>query len=165
MNGMLVRRMTAQDWEKSLELRLRALADAPDSFRQTLEEERLRTEEWAEMARRTAEHPDMQSWLAEVDGAEVGITFSRVREDGRTLGISAMWVAPEARGLGVGRALLDASEDWGRQRGLTAVSLSVAEGNWAAEELYRSSGYEPTGASEPLRDGSSLECVQLAKEL
>jgi GNAT superfamily N-acetyltransferase len=157
--------MTAEDWEKSLELRLRALADAPDSFRQTLEEERLRTEEWAEMARRTAEHPDVESWLAEVDGTEVGIAFSKVREDGTTLGINAMWVAPEARGRGVGRALLDASEDWGRQRGLTATSLSVTAGNSAAEELYRSARYEPTGVSEPLRDGSSLACVQLAKEL
>lgn len=165
MIGMLVRPMTAENWEKSLELRLRALADAPDSFRQTLEEEQLRTEEWAEMAQRTVEHPDVESWLAEVDGAEVGVAFSRVREDGTTLGISAMWVAPEARGLGVGRALLDAAEDWGRQRGCAAASLSVTAGNSAAEELYRSAGYEPTGECEPLREGSSLECVQLAKEL
>ena len=72
---------------------------------------------------------------------------------------------PEARGLGVGRALLDAAEAWGRQRGCAAASLYVTAGNSAAEELYRSAGYEPTGVCEPLRAGSSLECVQLAKEL
>ena len=76
-----------------------------------------------------------------------------------------MWVDPEARGRGVGRALLEAAEAWGRDRGCTAASLSVTAGNSPAERLYRQAGYEPTGESEPLRDGSTLSCVRMAKQL
>jgi GNAT superfamily N-acetyltransferase len=163
---MVIRPIRAEEWETWRELRLRALADSPEGFRETLESEGAQPDDlWEELARRTAEHPDGEMWVAEVDGIAVGQAFSRVREDRSTMGIGAMWVAPEARAHGVGRGLLEGAEVWGRERGCTAASLSVTAGNSAAEELYRSAGYEPTGVCEPLRDGSSLECVQLAKEL
>lgn len=165
-DGMLVRPIRADEWETWRDLRLRALADSPESFRQTLEEERAYPDaRWQELARHSAESPDGETWVAEVDGVPAGQAFSQVGEDRSTLGIGAMWVAPEARGQRVGRALLEAAEAWGRDRGCTAASLSVAEGNSPAGELYRGAGYEPTGFAEALREGSPLQCVRLAKEL
>lgn len=163
---MVVRPLRPDEWETWRDLRLRALAESPDAFRQTLEGEAALPEDlWKELAHRSAEHPDGETWVAELDGAPVGQAFSRVKEDRSTLGIGAMWVAPEARGRGVGRALLDAAEAWGKARGCTNVSLSVTEGNSSAERLYRAAGYEPTGSTESLRDGSPLQCVELAKGL
>ena len=164
---MLLRPMREEDWENSVELRLRALGESPGSYRQTLEDEteRLRTARWVEPSQRGAEAPDLESWVAEVNGLAVGQAFSRLTDDGSTVHISAMWVAPEVRGQGVGRALLVAAEAWGRDRGVARGYLAVTEGNSAAERLYTRAGYEPTGDREPLREDSDLECVWMAKPL
>lgn len=161
---MIVRPIAAGDWEEAFQLRLRALAEAPDSFRRTLEEERTRAAQWEEAAS-SEEQPDQTGWLAEIDGLAVGQAFSRLSEDRSTVHVFAMWVAPEARGRGVGRALLDAAEAWGRDRGAGRGYLAVTSGNSDAERLYQRAGYEATGDREPLREGSDLQCVWMAKDL
>ena len=103
------------------------------------------------------------SWVAEQGGTLLGQAFCR--REGSRLGIFRMWVAPEGRGQGVGRALLDAAESWGRDQGSTTAYLSVTEGNSPAQRLYRRAGYTEAGADEPLREGSPLTCVELSKEL
>jgi ribosomal protein S18 acetylase RimI-like enzyme len=52
-----------------------------------------------------------------------------------------MWVAPEARGRGVGDALIAAVEQWARRSGAGTLLLSVAAGNAAAAALYRRNGF------------------------
>ncbi|MDT0346468.1 GNAT family N-acetyltransferase [Streptomyces litchfieldiae] len=58
-------------------------------------------------------------------------------------------VAPEYRGRGVGRALLDALLAAAADAGLTRLSLSVDDGN-PARRLYRSRGFTKVG-----REGDS----------
>jgi ribosomal protein S18 acetylase RimI-like enzyme len=82
----------------------------------------------------------------------VGQAFGRLDPDGSSVHVFAMWVSPTARGRGVGRALLEAVVDWGRDAGATMADLWVTEGNEAAETLYRRSGFEPAGERERLRD-------------
>lgn len=162
---MEVRAATAADWRQLRELRLRALADSPEAFATTLAEASSRSDDdWAAAARSTADSGDAVSWIAERDGVAVGQAHSRIRDDG-SLGIAAMWVAPEGRGLGVAASLLDAAETWGRSMGCPTASLFVAEGNAAAERLYYRSGYRPTGHGKPLREGSPLTCAELQKVL
>jgi GNAT superfamily N-acetyltransferase/DNA-binding MarR family transcriptional regulator len=55
--------------------------------------------------------------------------------------IKRMWVAPEARGLGVGRRLLSALEDEAVARGATAARLETNRSLGEAVSLYRSAGY------------------------
>lgn len=162
---MIVCPIAADDWEEGFQLRLRALADAPDSFRRTLGEERTRAAQWEEAASGSSANPDREGWLAEIDELQVGQAFSRLSEDGSMVHVYAMWVAPEARGRGVGRALLDAAEAWGRDRGAGRGYLAVTAGNDAAERLYEHAGYTQTGDREALREGSDLQCVWMAKEL
>ena len=52
-----------------------------------------------------------------------------------------MWVAPEVRGRGVGRKLLEALEHAARERGFTAVRLDTHSSLAEALQLYRTSGY------------------------
>ncbi|HEY4705171.1 MAG TPA: GNAT family N-acetyltransferase [Thermoplasmata archaeon] len=52
-----------------------------------------------------------------------------------------IWVAPEHRGRGVGRFLIQESERWARAKGYATIKLEVAEANLAAMALYRSAGY------------------------
>lgn len=56
-----------------------------------------------------------------------------------------MWVAPEARGLGVGRALCSACAEWARARGFPVVRLTAKVGNAAAIGLYESLGLVRVG--------------------
>jgi DNA-binding MarR family transcriptional regulator/GNAT superfamily N-acetyltransferase len=55
--------------------------------------------------------------------------------------IKRMWVAPQTRGLGVGRRLLAALEAHAREAGASAVRLETNKALVEAIALYRSSGY------------------------
>jgi GNAT superfamily N-acetyltransferase len=52
-------------------------------------------------------------------------------------------VAREARGRGVGAALLAAGEQWARARGYRLLSLNVFVDNTEARSLYERSGFAP----------------------
>ena len=49
-------------------------------------------------------------------------------------------VHPEQRSLGVGKALLDAAEDWARERGATHLELDSAEARKDAHRFYEREG-------------------------
>ncbi|MNJ78270.1 Mycothiol acetyltransferase [compost metagenome] len=76
-----------------------------------------------------------------------------------------MWVAPEARGLGAGRALLQSALDWARRAGMRHVRLGVTAADSPAMRLYRAQGFLPAGPLEPLREGSPLMAQAMALEL
>ena len=59
--------------------------------------------------------------------------------------IKRMYVAPEERGRGVGRALLAALEDAARSLGYTRVRLDTGAKQPEAEAMYRRAGYREIG--------------------
>jgi DNA-binding MarR family transcriptional regulator/GNAT superfamily N-acetyltransferase len=61
--------------------------------------------------------------------------------DGEPPDIKRMWIAPSARGLGVGRRMLSALEQQAAQRGAAVVRLETNRSLDEAIALYRSSGY------------------------
>jgi ribosomal protein S18 acetylase RimI-like enzyme len=61
--------------------------------------------------------------------------------DGGPAQVKRMWVAPSARGLGLGRRLLAELEQVIRERGGTAIRLETNRALTEAIALYRSSGY------------------------
>jgi ribosomal protein S18 acetylase RimI-like enzyme len=52
-----------------------------------------------------------------------------------------MWIAPSARGLGIGRRLLQELEQLARRNGCRIIRLDTNESLREALQLYRSSGY------------------------
>jgi ribosomal protein S18 acetylase RimI-like enzyme len=52
-----------------------------------------------------------------------------------------MWVNPEARGLGIGRRILQHLEQLARERGIRVLRLETNRSLTEAQSLYRTSGY------------------------
>jgi len=62
-----------------------------------------------------------------------------------TAELISMWVAPEARGTGVGRALVEAVVDWATSERSERVVLAVRRNNAPAVALYARSGFVLVG--------------------
>ncbi len=65
------------------------------------------------------------------------------RLDERTAEIKRIYVAPNARGVGIARALLDRLEQAARENGYETVRLDTGAKQPASVSLFSSSGYEP----------------------
>ena len=55
--------------------------------------------------------------------------------------LEELYVAPERRGKGIGRALLEASMDVAREAGAAHIDLATSEDDTAARALYESAGF------------------------
>ena len=79
------------------------------------------------------------------DGAVVGYVIADVTPNhGRDIGhVKDLAVHPEARGEGIGRALLRSALVRLRATGVAVVRLEVREGNDPARSLYADEGFEP----------------------
>ena len=60
---------------------------------------------------------------------------------GETAEIKRLWVAPSARGLGVGRRLMDAAEEAARSLSIKLLRLDTNSALAEAGQLYRSTGW------------------------
>jgi GNAT superfamily N-acetyltransferase len=70
--------------------------------------------------------------------------------------LTGLFVAPEAWGRGLGRALVRAAHDVMRRRGFTEARLWVAVGNARATRLYAAEGWRQTGRVSSSSDGHRL---------
>jgi ribosomal protein S18 acetylase RimI-like enzyme len=55
--------------------------------------------------------------------------------------LEELYVVPERRGQGLGRALLEAAMQHGRERGAARIDLNTSETDVAARALYESAGF------------------------
>lgn len=55
--------------------------------------------------------------------------------------LQELYVAPDRRGQGLGRALLDAAMELARERGATHFELTTSTGDVEARSLYESAGF------------------------
>lgn len=84
-------------------------------------------------------------FIAFFEGQAIGFvqlfpSFSSGRA-ARTFILNDLYVAPEARGKGVGKALLAAAADYGKAVGAVRLTLSTAHDNSAAQSLYEGTGW------------------------
>lgn len=78
------------------------------------------------------------------DGAVVGFVSvgSRLHWSGETDAyVGELAVIERVERRGVGSALMDAAEEWGRKHGLSRLTLETGAANTVAREFYRSRGY------------------------
>ncbi len=152
-----IRRIRAEDWRTLRDVRLASLRDAPSAFLRTVEEEAAHPDGfWRERAAANASGEPVIGYLAwelDLDGGErcVGLIGAKaLGEPPERREIVGMWVAPRARGCGVGDGLIGVVAELCAAEGRRALSLWVATDNGPATGLYRRNGFRETGAEQPV---------------
>jgi GNAT superfamily N-acetyltransferase len=121
-------------------------------------------EDFADRLRKAVEAGDVEVLAARAEDQLLGVALLAYRLNVSAGGIFAsvedLYVRPEARRRGVGRALLQAADERCEERGISYVEAQVEEKE--AELLYAAVGYEPeTGVrvlsrSLPIIDDQAL---------
>jgi ribosomal protein S18 acetylase RimI-like enzyme len=89
-------------------------------------------------------------WLALHEDRPVGVVLLAELLDGLSWDLSYLGLAPEARGRGLGRALLDHALHFAREHLATRLILSVDGRNEPARRLYRAAGFTEFESREVL---------------
>ena len=141
-----IREIGPDDWRAFRDIRFAALTDSPSAFGSTLSEARDHSDEqWQTMVRDRCSSTACAIWLAESgDGGPVGVVAADHDAASGQVEMVSMWVAPDSRGSGLARRLIDSVTEWAAGAGATAVSLWVMRGNDPAVRLYETAGFEVT---------------------
>ena len=107
-------------------------------------------EHWRELQRRHVEKHGI-ILIAENEGRPVGWAFAYdeaaevfvVEAERRHGFLAELYVAPDARGKGLGRALIEGCEVWARSRGHKLLTVGVLAKNPSAVRAYEGAGYAP----------------------
>lgn len=154
--GVELRRLAVDDWRLWRGLRLAALEEAPYAFSSKLSDWTGAGDLESRWTARLASVPF--NVVAALDGSTVGIV-SAARPAHAAAQLISMWVAPSARGQGIGDALIEAVVTWSRENDAKVLYLDVFEDNKAAVRLYRRHGFRDRSRkpSEPDDDPVRVE--------
>lgn len=162
-SGLRVRRIRSSEAGLLRALRLRALAESPEAFGETMAEAEARDEaEYAARAR-AGSQGDRRAWfVAESPGPDeaVGLALGRRRPPADCM-IFSVWVADSARGRGVGRALVLAVVGWARAWGARTAVLWVFRANVGALAFYERLGFVRADSGPDAELGAPHDAVAM----
>jgi sugar-phosphatase len=101
-------------------------------------------------------------------GRVVGSVYVEVRGARGYFGMLA--IDPHLQGTGLGRAMVEAAEQYCRAKGCTAMDLTVLSLRPELPPYYRKLGYAESGVEEfrparPLKDSAECHCIVMSKTL
>ncbi|GAA2211224.1 helix-turn-helix domain-containing GNAT family N-acetyltransferase [Nonomuraea monospora] len=91
-------------------------------------------------------------WIAEVDGERAGCVFC-VRQDDTTAKLRMLLVEPSARGLGIGRRLVDECLRHARAEGFKRIELWTRDCLDSARRIYQAAGFELDSEEKGVENG------------
>lgn len=143
-----MRTLGEEDWQDYRDVRLQALADAPDAFSAAHDQEADYPE-----SRWRARMTRSRRLLAQDESGEVlgvvSVGTYNVEETG--VGeLFGLWVRPQARGGGVARRLLEAAASQSRRDDLRHLVYWVGTDNGRAVAFASSFGFRPTDSRRPM---------------
>jgi ribosomal protein S18 acetylase RimI-like enzyme len=142
---MRIRVLTPDDWPIWRDLRLAALAEAPDAFGSTLADwQDAPAGKWRERLSLPGSH----NLAVIVDDRPAGMASGVPSDEDGVADVISMWVGPTARGRGAGDLLLTTIAAWARANGARELRLMVRCDNAKAIELYRRNGFKENDVVE-----------------
>jgi ribosomal protein S18 acetylase RimI-like enzyme len=144
-----IERITAESALVFKHIRLRALQESPTAFSSTFaKESQLSDDEWQRRAARWSGACTDAIFLAFDEDVVCGIVGSHLEpENARRAHVISMWVDPEYRRAGAGKALIDAVVAWNQSHGVHEISLMVTSVNAGAIAFYERLGFRKTGVT------------------
>jgi ribosomal protein S18 acetylase RimI-like enzyme len=140
-----IRRLDGHDAPAYRALRLRALAEYPEAFTSSFEEDSLKGDDWYE---RRLEAPAQTFWGL-FEGGElcgmVGLERESKAKSRHKAKVVGMYIAQEHAGRGLGQRLVDRLIQEARAEGLELLVLTVTQGNSQASNLYERCGFRSFG--------------------
>ncbi len=141
-------------------VRLQALQDSPAA-----NESRYSEADWLKRAADWSSDTAV-GYLAMASGRPCGIAAAYLDEQDRGQAqLTSMWVDPEHRRNGVGRALIEAIRAWAVNRGARRLRLTVTSSNLAAIEFYERNGFSMTGGTEPYPNDPDLVEYEMSRSI
>ncbi|HEU0218803.1 MAG TPA: GNAT family N-acetyltransferase [Stellaceae bacterium] len=137
-----LRRLKPEDAAVYREIRLEALADSPNAFAGTLENERDRPLD--AFAQRLTDAYVVGAFAGPRLAGVAGFSLQAGPKHGHKGVLWGMYVRPAYRGAGIGRVLVEAIIAHARQR-VELLQLSVVGDNAAARRLYAGLGFVEYG--------------------
>jgi GNAT superfamily N-acetyltransferase len=95
-------------------------------------------------------------FVAECEERTIGFVSGELRESSPTFSpktwasVDDVFVEPDYRNLGVGRALVESVKSWAKERGADGVSLQVAAANERGRKFYEDLGFREVSVYEVL---------------
>ena len=160
---MHLHEVVPDDWQAHRDIRLEMLQDAPDAFWFTYADEAVYDEaDWRERIE--------GAWLVQARDpggvlGSAGLGSHWEPERATTATLFGMYVAPRARGRGVGEALVKAVLEEAARRGKSEVLLEVTSTNTSAQSLYERCGFVRTGATHAHPRSSELHEIEMVHRL
>jgi GNAT superfamily N-acetyltransferase len=157
------RRLGPDDWQIWRDVRLAALAEAPNAFASSL----VKEQGYDEAAWRDWLHPDRgMKAVACADTAAVGLVGAWVPEDRHgAVELYSMWVQRSWRGRGVGDLLVTEVINWAREHNHKRVDLWIVDDNPTAGRLYQRHGFRATDEYQPYPNNPNLRERIMTREL
>lgn len=131
---MTIRSLEISDLPNYFQLRTALWPDSADDFEQEVGE--------------ILERPDLESFVAEINGELVGFLEVSLRSyaegcDSSPVGYLEGWyVAPEYRQTGIGSKLVEAAENWARAKGCLEMASDTEIHNTLSQQAHNKLGYE-----------------------
>lgn len=134
--------LTADDWERYRNIRLRALREEPQAYLDTYEQKLLDPpEKWKQRIEEAAAGR-AYLYFAEKSGSLVGMIGAFFKGDQSKATIAGVFVAQEARGQGIGKLLMQTIlNNLMKRPGLKVITLSVNTKQIVARTMYERMGF------------------------
>ena len=156
-----IRQLTPADAEEYVRVRREALVATPFAFIASPEDDRASSVEFMRTSLAAPDQATFGAFAPTLVGI-VGVGRERYRKAAHKAQVWGTYVQAEARGLGIGRKLMEQVVTYARTMpGVTHVHLCVSETAPDAANLYRSLGFRTWGEDSA---GISIDGVVKAEE-
>ncbi len=158
---MRVKRLGEDDWRTLRAIRLRSLTEDHPVLASVEREQGFKESHWRMRLRGSP-------WFVATHARRPVGLVSVIPEPGTPADerhVMGLWVAPEARDAGVGKALLAAAAGEALADGAARLTVWVLDGDDPVEMVLRAAGFAPSGVRMPVPRDRSLTEERWSREL